>query len=121
MRRLVEAGLVERTAGGWQRRDRTARDFAARALGVDGFLQRRAERYEFERLIWAWWLKELEWMNTKGKPRRGKRDANAGLFKNPLGKMPPFPRGPDKKASWWRAARMASAGYLDDLLGDVAA
>lgn len=115
---LVELGLAHRVSGGWQRSSPTVRDFAARVLGVDGFLADRIRRYSRERVIWGWWLKELEWMQTRGKRRRGKKQSFA-LFQDPRAGMPRWPRAPDGRGSWRDAAALVDAGVLRSLLDDA--
>lgn len=120
LERLHQVGLAERVDTGWRRLSPTARDFAARALGVSGYLKERARRYARERIIWGWWLKELEWMNTRGKPRRGNKQSFA-LFQDPRGGMPAWPRAPDarpgkSRARWSDAAQLVDAGVLSGLL-----
>ncbi|WP_307381473.1 hypothetical protein [Microbacterium sp. W4I20] len=120
LHRLQDAGLVRLTDEGWRRCFVTVRDFAARALGVDGYLADRARRYARERIIWGWWLKELEWMSARGKPRRGKLPSFA-LFQDPRGGMPAWPRAPEPRATkrlarWSDAAKLVDAGVLSGLL-----
>ena len=120
LRRLVSYGLARPVDGGWRRSSPTTRDFAARALAVEGYLQHRARRYARERIIWGWWLKEVEWMNTRGKPRRGKKQSFA-LFQDPRAGMPAWPRAPEprpkkSRASWRDAAQLVDAGILNGLL-----
>lgn len=122
LHRLTRTGLAVRTEEGWQRSSPTIRDFAARALSVDGYLLGRARRYSRERLIWAWWLKEVEWMNARGKPRRGKTQSFA-LFQDPRAGMPAWPRAPQarpkkSRAPWSDAAKLVDAGILRGLLDD---
>lgn len=122
LQRLTSTGLAIRVDGGWQRSSPTTREFVARAMNVDGYLRARAHRYARERIIWAWWLKEVEWMNTRGKPRRGKKQSFA-LFQDPRGGMPAWPRAPGSRskksrAPWSDAAKLVDAGILTDLLDD---
>lgn len=58
---LAEHRLARRTGEGW-RRGRGSTTSTARALGVHGLLADRQRRYVDERLVWAWWCEELEWM-----------------------------------------------------------
>lgn len=107
---LVRSGLVERTAGGWRRHSPTARDFAARRLGVDGYLALRRERYDEERLVWAWWLAELAWMRKKGKHRRGKKST---MFGGPDRQdYAAYPRSTDARGDHAKALELVRAGYL---------
>lgn len=120
LQRLEGSGLARLTEAGWRRSSPTVRDFAARAFGVDGYLLERLRRYGRERLIWGWWLKELEWMNTPGKPRRGKKQSFA-LFQDPRGGMPAWPRAPQprqkkSRARWSDAAKLVDAGVLSGVL-----
>lgn len=124
LHRLSSTGLAVRTPDGWSGAPTTVRDFAARALNVEGYLRQRARRYSRERIIWGWWLKEVEWMTTRGKPRRGKRQSFA-LFQDPRGGMPAWPRAPQprpkkSRAPWRDAAKLVDAGILSGLLEDEA-
>jgi hypothetical protein len=73
---LLAAHLVVRTRLGWRRADSDRRTNAAKRLGVDGTLAARRSRYEHERLLWAWWCDELDWMRLPrtdpAKKRRGR-------------------------------------------------
>jgi len=112
VQRLVQAGLVTRAEGGWQREAPTSRDFAARRLAVDGYLKLRRERYESERVRWAWWLAEITWMETKGKRRRGKKPTP---WANPTDRpeFAAYPRGPGGRGDHRKAIALVKAGYLD--------
>ena len=107
---LTAHGLVERTDGGWRRLPSTIRDFIARQLEVNGYLADRRDRYENERLLWAWWQAEITWMEKKAKHRR----VRAPLHYDPdRPDYAPFPRGPTKKCDYAQALKLVKAGYLD--------
>jgi len=107
---LTTHGLVERAGGGWRRLPPTVRDFIARQLEVNGYLADRRDRYENERLLWAWWQAEITWMEKKAKHRRGR----APLHYDPdRPDYAPFPRGPTKKCDYAQALKLVKAGYLD--------
>jgi DNA-binding transcriptional ArsR family regulator len=107
---LAAAGLVERTEGGWRRYSPTVRDFAARGRGVDGYLEERRARYDEERLVWAWWLAEVTWMERKAKHRRGRKS-----YSNESDRPDyvAYPRGPTKRRDHKRARELVRAGYLE--------
>ncbi len=73
---LLAAHLIVRTRSGWRRSSSDRRTKAAQRLGVDGTLAARRSRYEHERLLWAWWCDELDWMRLPrtdpAKKRRGR-------------------------------------------------
>lgn len=79
LHRLAAVGLVTRLCDGWTRTGEQHRDEAASQLGTSGRNQQRAELYQLERALWAWWLAEHAWMcsprrlpataNTLAKPR----------------------------------------------------
>ena len=82
-RMIVEALATQRllvpvggTSGDlWWRHDKpVTRDELAIAFGVAGKLAQRAVGYRVERLVWAWWLQEHQWLlagrHTPGKRRR---------------------------------------------------
>jgi len=73
---LLTAHLIVRTRSGWRRSSSDRRTKAAQRLGVDGTLAARRSRYEHERLLWAWWCDELDWMRLPrtdpAKKRRGR-------------------------------------------------
>lgn len=113
LRRVVDemtgAGLIERVGGGWRRLCATARDFLARGRGVDGYLEQRRARYNEERLVWAWWVAEVTWMERRGKHRRGKKS-----YSNESDRPDyvAYPRGPTKRRDHRRARELVRAGYL---------
>jgi len=73
---LLAVHLIVRTRSGWRRSSSDRRTKAAQCLGVDGTLAVRRSRYEHERLLWAWWCDELDWMRLPrtdpAKKRRGR-------------------------------------------------
>lgn len=108
---LTEAGVVQLDRGGWRRSTLDVRDAAAAARGIAGQLAARAERYAIERELWAWWLAELDWMNT-APAERSKRPAPGQLTLVP--DLPPtgypiHPRTPDGRADYRTARRYLTA------------
>jgi len=93
LRRLAAYGLAELTAAGWLRPADDRRDAVAFALGVDGYLEERQERYRDERGTWAWWLAELTWMRKRHKRRR-KRRAPTGVTLFDQNDRPDYPKYP---------------------------
>jgi len=77
----------------------TARlDRLARALGTLGIRARQAAQYATDRLLWHWYLKELEWMRApRGRKPRRTREQGA-----PTGRMPRTTR---HRIDWARALR----------------
>lgn len=102
---LTEAGALRLTRNGWHQPLADTRDAIATARGVSGRLAFRAERYAVEREMWAWWLDELEWMNTP-RAQRAKRPGLGQLALVPdLGPAPRpiHPRTADGRADFTRA------------------
>jgi hypothetical protein len=50
--------------------DSTARDTAARSLGIHSTLAERERRYWTERELWSWWQEHVDWLRTPGKAKR---------------------------------------------------
>ncbi len=107
---LTAAGLVERTGGGWRRLSPTVRDFVARGRGVDGYLDQRRARYDEERLVWAWWLAEVTWMERRAKHRRGRKSY---WNESDRPDYAAYPRGPTKRRDHKKARELVRAGYLE--------
>lgn len=57
----------------WVRAKRDVRDTAARILGVTGVLAARAQKYQTERELWAWWQAEVDTMSTTPRARPPRR------------------------------------------------
>ncbi|MFL2002070.1 TOTE conflict system archaeo-eukaryotic primase domain-containing protein [Microbacterium sp. A1-JK] len=111
LHRLVETGLASRGPAGWRRHSPAARDFAARGLCVDGYLNDRRQRYEHERIRWAWWLAEETWMKTTGKRRRGKKPTPWAALTD-RAEFVAYPRGPNGRGDHMKALELVRAGYL---------
>ncbi len=107
---LTAAALVERTGGGWRRLSPTVRDFVARGRGVDGYLDRRRASYDEERVVWAWWLAEVTWMERRAKHRRGKKSY---WNESDRPDYAAYPRGPTKRRDHKKARELVRAGYLE--------
>ena len=71
--RLAAIGLVTHQGDGWTCTSEQHRDEAAGQLGTSGRNQQRAELYQLERALWAWWLAEHAWMRS---PRHHPPSAN---------------------------------------------
>lgn len=91
--RLHALNLGEPSPAGSRRRPAAARDDAAAALGVAGYLEAREIRYREEQQLWAWWTHELERRHTRRQPRR-RRAGSPGLFAT--SSDPPFPIHPTR-------------------------
>lgn len=108
---LVAVGLLLRTSDGWRRRSRDARPSAARRLNCVGVLARRWRSYEQERILWAWWCDELEWMRLPrtdpAKRRRNARVAAGQLTIDGATARGRYPRRGDGRADHRAAARAA--------------
>ncbi|WP_233580088.1 hypothetical protein [Frondihabitans sp. PhB188] len=114
--RLRHHRLIIRQGNGWARSKRDFRDYAARAIGVTGYLQGRAERYEAERQTWAWWLAELDTMNSSptARPRRP-HVTSRPLFADAPGERiwPRYPRDTDARADHKSARQLVLEGALN--------
>ena len=110
---LVAAKLVLGTSEGWRRRSRDARSAAARRLGCVGVSVRRRRSYEQERVLWAWWCDELEWMRLPrtdpAKRRRNARMAAGQLTFDGATVRGRYPRRGDGRADHRAAARLSSS------------
>lgn len=108
---LVAVRLLRRTSQGWRRRPRDVRAAAARRLGCAGVLARRRLIYEQERILWAWWCDELEWMRLPradpAKRRSNVRVAAGQLTIDGGTARGRYPRCGDGRADHRAAARAA--------------
>lgn len=109
-RRLLQHGLALRLGHRLQPGpDR--RDAIARAIGTTGLLQQRRRTHALERQLWAWWLDELDWMNSTQAERRARRRTH-----------PPMPRARgrvrfDRAAAMLRQRGLAAPiDTVDELL-----
>lgn len=107
--RLHAAGLVEHVPDGWFRTGTSPHEVAVR-LGVNGHLAKRAERYDLERQVWAWWQAEYQWMKKPWRERRRRPHATS-LELHAVGRSPGvrYPRGPDGRADHRAARTLVSA------------
>lgn len=120
--RLRRHKLIIRHPGGWARSKRDLRDHAAKIIGVAGLLVDRANRYQKEREVWAWWLAEVNQMNST--PRRRTRRPHVSSrtlqFVDDLPgerQWPRYPRAADgradhKEARYWALNGMLNPGSL---------
>ncbi len=109
---LLAARLVARTAAGWRRKARDVRTGAARRLRCDGILAQRRRNYEQERILWAWWCDELDWMRLPrtdpAKRRRAGRVAAGQLTIDGITTRGRYPRRRDGRADHRAAASLAA-------------
>ncbi|MEF2978108.1 hypothetical protein [Subtercola sp. YIM 133946] len=120
--RLRRHKLIIRHPEGWARSKRDLRDHAAKVIGVAGLLLDRANRYAKEREVWAWWLAEVNQMNST--PRRRTRRPHVSSrtlqFIDDLPgerQWPRYPRAADgradhKEARYWALNGMLEPGSL---------
>jgi len=111
--RLSRHRLVTWAATGWTATSFEHRDDAARALGVAGRLRGRVRRYRVDRMLWAWWQSELEWMSSpkRTKPSRRPSPTQLVLFNdghNQFGRMP--------RTAGGRADFKTARAYVDEAL-----
>lgn len=110
---LLAARLIARTVCGWRRVPRDARTAAARRLRCDGVLVQRRRIYEQERILWAWWCDEVEWMRLSrtdpAKRRRTARVATGQLTIDGATIRGRYPRRGDGRADHRAAATHAAA------------
>lgn len=85
---LASAGLLEATQAGWTRPPHDGREAVANLRGTHGTLAVRAVAYEIERIVWAWWCSEVEWLRTRGHDRRSRPPLQAS--KEPIGGQGPW-------------------------------
>ncbi|MCI4659560.1 hypothetical protein [Cryobacterium zhongshanensis] len=121
--------LLVRHRDGWARAKRDFRDRAAQALGVDGTMADRAERYRVEREVWEWWQAEVITMNTspRNRPRRPYASSRPLFAVTAPGERvwPRYPRDSFNRADHRAARELVAAGLLNpenrwQYLGDVA-
>jgi hypothetical protein len=128
--RLRHHRLVVKHRNGWARAKRDLRTIAARIIGVAGVLVDRADRYRFEREVWAWWQAELGHMHTT--PRRRNRRPHVSsrtlefVESSPGERLwPRYPRNAERRADHRSARQLVDDGALNpdsrwQYLGDVA-
>jgi len=109
---LLAARLVARTAAGWRRIGRDGRGAAARRFHCDGILAGRRHNYEKERILWAWWCDELDWMRLPrtdpAKRRRAGRIAAGQLTIDGTTTRGRYPRRGDGSTDHRAAALLAA-------------
>jgi len=110
---LLTARLIVRTASGWGRTSHDGRAAAARRFGCDGVLADRRDSYERERMLWAWWCDELDWMRLPrtdpAKRRRARRVAAGQLTIDGAFARGRYPRRADGRADHRQAANLTAA------------
>ena len=84
-----------------------ALDGQARLRGTLGRNQARRNLYEMERLVWNWWLSELDWMKA---PATLHHRRETTILPDTLkGRFPAMPRGHRNRVDWTGARRQASS------------
>ncbi|TQL46881.1 hypothetical protein [Subtercola boreus] len=116
--RLRHYKLIIRHPDGWARSKRDLRDHAARLIGVTGLLRDRANRYRNEREVWAWWLAEVNQMNSAPtrRTRRPHVSSRTLQFVDDLPgerQWPRYPRAADGRGDHREARYWASNGMLE--------
>lgn len=115
--RLRTHKLLVKDARGWRRSRRDLRRQAAETLGVDGYLEGRAERYRIEREIWTWWQVEIQTMHSapRSRPRRPHVTSRTLTFvEDSPGERtwPRYPRAGDGRGDHREARYWAENGML---------
>ena len=109
---LLAACLIVRTPAGSRRTHDDGRTAAARRLRCDGVLARRRDSYEQERVLWAWWCDELDWMRLSrtdpAKRRRAGRVSAGQLTIDGAATRGRYPRRGDGRADHRQAATLAA-------------
>ena len=108
--RLTDAGLLLLSRDGWKLPPLDRRDAVAAEYGVTGRLAARAERYAFEREMWAWWQAELSWMNTHPAERATRPGLGQLVLVPELG---PAPRPVHPRTATGRADYRAARAHLN--------
>ena len=82
LQQLIENGLLRADDDGRLVPVLGRRGELAASLGVAGTLERRAELYRRERLVWEWWCLEVDWLCTPrgGRPRRRPTPTTMGML-----------------------------------------
>ena len=84
-----------------------ALDGQAWLRGTLGRNQARRNLYEMERLVWNWWLSELDWMKA---PATLHHRRETTILPDTLkGRFPAMPRGHRNRVDWTGARRQASS------------
>ncbi|MFJ4167838.1 hypothetical protein ACIPY5_19980 [Microbacterium sp. NPDC089698] len=106
--------------GGWRRRAKDFRDWAAGKLGLGGVLRRRELRMEREREVWAWWQNHLA--RKAGRPGRERTGASGQTLIFQLvddvggpGAWPTYPTHPDGSGDHRTAWRFVKADLLQQI------
>ncbi|MFZ4896427.1 hypothetical protein ACL9RL_18445 [Plantibacter sp. Mn2098] len=115
--RLRTHRLLVRAGTGWRRSKNDLRRQAAVVLGVDGYLEGRAERYRIEREVWTWWQAEMDTMHSAphSRPRRSHVTSRTLTFveHSPAERAwPRYPRAGDGRGDHREARYWAENGML---------
>ena len=115
--RLRQHKLIVKHTAGWARAKRDLRDHAARAIGVAGTLQNRAERYQIECEVWGWWQAEMDTMTATPRKRSWRPHVSARTLEftdTTPGerRWPRYPRSSDGRADHREARYWAANGML---------
>lgn len=94
-----------------QRSTLDRRDTAARTLGVNGALDDRAQRYQQEKVLWAWWCDEVDWMRLKKSDPAKRRRAH--LMTGQLALDTDRPYGPMPRSSHGRIDMPAARSIVN--------
>jgi hypothetical protein len=114
--RLRHHRLIVRHPTGWARAKQDLRDQAAKQLGVLGTLLDRANRYQQEKDVWAWWQAEVTTMRTPPtrRPRRPHVTARPLFQSTQPGERewPRYPRNPEQRGDHKAAKWLVKTGAL---------
>lgn len=119
--RLRRHRLIVGVHGQWRRRKNDLRGSVARALGVDAVLQRRAQRYSWEREQWAWWNAELVFRAGRTPKQRRRPDPKQGVMFRLVDRRgddrawPAYPRDSSERPDHLAAVRFVMRGVLQQL------
>ncbi|WIB72619.1 hypothetical protein [Curtobacterium sp. MCBD17_026] len=119
--RLRRHALAVTTPQGWRRRAHDLRRRAARLLGVDGALARRAQQYAWEREQWAWWNADTSYRagrTAKQRTRPGPTQPVMFRSEDDRGDDNAWPAYPRNGVGWAdhaTAMRFVRRGVLQDL------
>lgn len=109
LHRLTSAHVITQTTKGWQRTPTDQRTRAAKHFKVHGTLQKRADRYQLERELWAWWQAEETWMKAPNKLKSQHRPVRGQLSLLPddtTHAYGPHPRTAKGRLDWRKARRI---------------
>lgn len=118
---LQTVQLIKRTTNGWTQTSSRNLDLLARNRGTAGRLNERAKTYLAERILWAWWQQEHQWMTTPGsKPRRTPLGQTTLALGPTLDVYPVYPRSARHRADHHAARQALKAGALQHLIPTAA-